>query len=123
MSMVWIFILALVAGPDGHSTHPAGESRRPALNSMVRAHSPEQPSRSLSIARRSWHRASSAPWSLTGLDEFDTEELDETWMVQLDALASFPASWLCFSSSRSRSERTSADGFPPPVLGKFPLRC
>src|SRR5947209_7985358 len=122
MSMLWIATLALIAGPGGHSGPGVGDPVRPGAGSVVRGHDPG-PSRPPSIARRVGHRPCSTPRTSQGLDEFDIEESDETWMVHLDVLASVPASWLDWSRPRSLDEIRTGDGLAPPDRGPFPLRC
>ena len=123
MSMGWTIFLALVAGTGGQSMPPALGHARPAPDRTTRALGPS-PSRSLSVARKCWHR-SPCPghWSLAGLEEFDTEEVDETWMVHLDAVASVPACWDGLAWSLPGSPSRSLDAIAPPPGSYFPLRC
>jgi hypothetical protein len=123
MSMIWIILLTLVAEAGGHCVSPAPEPARSASDATVRPQQGAAPSRSLSVARRSWHRACPGYWTLAGLEEFDTEEVDETWMVHLDAIASVPGSWLCLAWSRSRSAPRASAGIARPPQSSFPLRC
>jgi hypothetical protein len=121
MSMACTILLALVAGTGGHPVNPALDRARPAGERAIRAQGP-CPSRSLSIARKSWHRAGSRFCS-TDLEEFDTEETDESWIVDLDAMASVPNSWLCMAWLRAESRPRVLDGIVRPPSSHFPLRC
>jgi hypothetical protein len=120
--MIWIAILALVAGPDGCTAVEGRFDPRPSL--VGGSHSIEKkPARSIAPARRAHRSPFSSPWTVSGLDEFDTEEVDETWFLHLDATRvavadrsgwGLPRSTLGFDhlASLDRSSR----------LG-FPLRC
>jgi hypothetical protein len=122
MNMAWTILLALVVEAGGHHVPPPLDHARPASDATVLARGPA-PSRSLSIARRSWHRACSGYRTLAGSEEFDTEEVDETWMVHLDAIASVPGSWLDLAWSRSRSSAKPSPGLAPSPPPHVPLRC
>jgi hypothetical protein len=121
MSMVWVAILTLVAGSGEPSASKAREVGYPAAVSSVRAKFAGA-SRSLSLARKLDHRRNSSPWSY-GLDEFETEEVDETWMVHLDAMASVPRAWLSWARPRSSAEPLLIPCLDPPSLLSIPLRC
>jgi len=62
-------------------------------------------------------------WTIGGLDEFETEEVDETWMVHLDAVSSIPGSCLelTWLPEPSRPIGSGDPSLPPPSY--FPLRC
>jgi len=122
MSMAWTIVLALVAGSGGHHPPPALDQARPASERTIRPQA-SSPSHSLSVTRRSWHRVCSGCWSLANLEEIDTEEVDETWMVHLDVVASVPASWLRVAWSRAVSMPKVFDDSSLPPLSSFPLRC
>jgi hypothetical protein len=122
MSMVWFAILALIAGFDGHSCRSDRESAR-----LVSAQSDKGlntgPSCSLSNGRGMVQRRCLAPWSACGVDEFDTEEQDETWMVHLDLLAAFPVDWLIWARIPTRSEPERIESLDPSFPAYSPLRC
>jgi hypothetical protein len=122
MSMAWTILLALVTGTGGYPPNPALDRAWSAGDRTVRAQGPGQ-SRSLAFAKKTWHRACSGCWASDGLEEFDTEEVDETWMVHLDAIASVPGSWLFEAWSRSVSRPKDNDGISFPPHSHFPLRC
>ena len=122
MSMAWIIILTLVAEAGGHGAPSAPEPARSASDATVRPRG-SAPSRSLSVARKTWHRTCPGYSILASLEEFDTEEVDETWMVHLDAIASVPGSWLCLAWSRSRSAPRPSAGITSLPQSSIPLRC
>ena len=121
MNMVWVAILVLFAGIDGRPALKVREVGRPAEGLAVRVD--PVPSRSPSVARRVERRPCSAPWSSHGLDEYDTEEEDDSWVVHLDALASVPIAWCDWARPESSAEARPLEAFDPPSLARFPLRC
>ena len=123
MSLAFSIFLAMVAGIDGACLPPTPDHARPAVDRSGRADGPV-PSRSFSAARKCWHRAvCPGLWSLGGPEEFDSEEVDESWIVHLDAVASVPGSWLRRAWSRSKSTAKADPSSPPPADSYFPLRC
>ena len=122
MNLVWTIFLALVASPEGHPV-PPGRAVAPGASAWSSRPVETSAMRPRTFTRRSWHRP--APWdgSLGSLEEFDTEEVDETWLVQLDVLATVPGSWLGLAWSRSRSESSPATRIESPPMIPFPLRC
>jgi hypothetical protein len=122
MSMVWITILALVATPGEPSCRLDRAAVRLAAASADMRVNPV-PSCSLSVGRTVGRRHGPAPWTTNGLDEFDTEELDETWIVDLDLMASMPVDWLVWDLPRTLPEPYWIASVDPPSLSYFPLRC
>jgi hypothetical protein len=118
MSMAWMILLAMVAEAGGHHVHPPSDHARPAGDPTIRAQGPG-PSRSLSVARK----ACPGHWSFPVLEEFDTEEVDEAWMVHLDAVATVPGRQFgpAWSPSSSRPMASEESSLPPQSY--FPLRC
>src|SRR4051794_34270872 len=92
MNLIWVVILALVAGPDGR---PAAEGRVDPRPSMARGLPPIErpPTRSIAPPRRAHRSPFSSPWMISGDDEFGAEEADETWFLQLDAAGMSVADW------------------------------
>jgi hypothetical protein len=124
MSMAWMILFAMVAEAGGHHrVTPAPDHARPAIAPASRLLGPN-PSRSLSAARKCWRRAGSGYRWLADLEEFDTEEVDETWMVHLDLVATVPGA--CpgprWSGSASGPLAFEGSSLPPPS-SYFPLRC
>src|SRR4051812_6333635 len=100
MSMIWIAILALVAGPDGRSAVGRPAEPRPSIVGGLR---PVERAlvQSITHPRRAHRSPCSSPWAVSGIDEFDTEEVDETWFLQLDVAGWFAADWSAWGPPRS----------------------
>ena len=122
MNMVWFAILALVAGLDGRSAREHREVGRPADGLVAHVGEPA-PSRSLSAPRHVDPRPRSSPWSTPILGEYDTEEQDESWVVQLDVLASVPIAWLTWDLPGRSAVDGPIEGRDPLPPRLFPLRC
>ena len=89
MSMVPTLLLALIGwtgGPEcprvAHA--PAGAAVLMASPAARTAGSPR-----ISLARRSWHRQTLGFWLVDVLPECEAEEVDEPWLVDLDAVSGF----------------------------------
>ncbi len=124
MNMVWVAILALVAGLDGRAALSSGEVGRPAAGPVARSGGPApSPSHSVSAPRRLDHRHRSTPWSSPILDDYDAEEQDESWFVQLDLLASLPVARLTWALPGLPAETRHFEGPAPCPIASFPMRC
>jgi hypothetical protein len=122
MNRIWIAILALVAGPDGRSAVEGRVDPRP---SIVGRSCPVDrlPTRSIAPSRRAHRTPFSSPWTVAGIDEFDTEEFDETWFLQLDAAGLCAADWSAWGPPRSTPSFDRSAGLGQPSRPGFPLRC
>lgn len=122
MNLVWTLLLALVAGNQDVTTRPAPKATMVPAAPLVKAQATAE-GRSFSLARRSWRRPGSCSCFLAGPDDLDTEEVDESWMVHLDAVANLPGAWPFSSWTRLRSDLTrNVDPAPLSCLA-IPLRC
>ena len=123
MMMAWtILSLALTSEAPRPGLHPA---RPCVVASAGPAARPDLPraSRSLSASRKTWHRAcpGSSAWGV--FEEFDTEEVDESWMGHLDAVATVPSSWLGTGWTRRRPGLLEVEDVGMAAPSRFPLRC
>lgn len=126
MSTVWVAILVFVSGSAGLDGLVNREAGRPTVVSVVGRSDAEVP-RCVSIGRSDGRnlgpRHHSTPWSAGALEEFDTEDLDETWMIYLDLLATLPLTWLAWNRRETRLISTLSDETGSPFPTSHPLRC
>lgn len=120
--MVWAILFAMTAEAGGHRVHPGPDRSLSIVDPATNNHAPAA-SRTLSVGRKSWHRSSRGCLTLNCPEEFDTEEVDETWMLQLDAIASLPGTCPGPCWVRSDAEPRCVEDFPTPLPSYFPLRC
>jgi hypothetical protein len=122
MNMIWIAILALVAGPDGHSAVEGRVDPRPSIVGGSRPIE-RSPTRSIASSRRAHRSPFKSPWAISGIDEFDTEEVDETWILQLDAAGLCAADWSAWGLPRSTLSLDQSASLERAFRLSFPLRC
>jgi hypothetical protein len=60
---------------------------------------------------------------LPGFDEFDVEKADDSWIVQLDLLATVPIAWLAQVRPGSSVKVERIETSDTPLPRHFPLRC
>lgn len=122
MSMAWAVILTLFAGSGGQTASQVRDHG--CLAVVVSARSSDlELTRSPFVARKFDHRPSSNPWSSPEFDEFDTEEVDESWMVHLDILATVPVAWHHWDLPCSAAEQSFLGLTEHPTAEFIPLRC
>ncbi len=123
MNMVWVTILTLVVGsPAGPAVGRTTSTGCLAVESRDRVQ-PPVPVCSRSLARRVDGRPSVPPWSSPLIEEFDTREVDETWIVHLDAVTSIPIAWLSWARPISATEPSLVDRLNATTILAIPLRC
>ncbi len=122
MNMVWVAILALGAGPDGRPAVAARGDHRPAAVHPAPA-DPPRIARSIAGPRRAGRRPFACPWTISGPDEYDTEEVDETWVLHLDAAEPAGPGRPARGSPRVGTNPFKAAAFDRARTRHFPLRC
>jgi len=122
MNLVWVAILALGAGPDGRPAVAARGDHRPAAVHPAPA-DPPRIARSIAGPRRAGRRPFACPWTISGPDESDTEEVDETWVLHLDAAGSTDLAWPGWGPPRDGFGAVRIAAPARCRLRHFPLRC
>jgi hypothetical protein len=122
MNLIWIAILALPGGPDGRSAVEGRADPRPSIVEGSRS-TDRFPARSIALPRRAHRSPFSSPWTISGIEEFGTEEVDETWFLQLEAAGLSASDWSAWGLPRSTLGVDPSAGLDQPSRLKFPLRC
>ena len=120
--LIWIAILAFPGGPDGRSAVEGRADPRPPIVEGSRS-TDRFPSRSIAPPRRAPRSPFSSPWTISGIEEFGTEEVAETWFFQLEAAGSSASDWSAWGPPRSTLGVDPSAGPNRRSRLEFPLRC
>ena len=122
MSMAWLILFALATENAGRTAPSGLACARPGRE--VTASAPfADASRSHSMVKKAHHRASGRPLAWNEVEPFDTEEVDETWMVHLDVVATVPGSWLIPARPLPGLRWVVVDRAGLAHSSLYPLRC